>query len=121
MLRHTEVYSDITKAYGAIIRRNTCMYNCTIFRILVYLEPQASSKVCRTCKIIRQSQSSISKHFQRDLGIFRDTDAYSATLTGAQLGERGEASPAFFENRKNSSDFWKKGLDCVHFWVKFPI
>ena len=26
------------------------------------------------------SQNSLFKHFQGDLGIFRDTDAYSATL-----------------------------------------
>ena len=32
------------------------------------------------------------------LGIFRDIDAYSATLIGAQLGRRGDASPALFEN-----------------------
>ena len=29
--------------------------------------------------------------------MFRDIDAYSATLTGTQLGRRGEASPALFE------------------------
>ena len=45
-------------------------------------------------------------------------------LIGAQLGgggERGEASPAFFENWKRCPDFRKKGPDCVHLWVKFSI
>ena len=40
--------------------------------------------------------SCLFKHFQGYLGIFRDTDAYSAPLTGAQLGRRGEASPVLF-------------------------
>ena len=40
------------------------------------------------------------KHFQGYLGIFRDMDAYSATLTGAQLGLRrggGELSYPFLK------------------------
>ena len=37
------------------------------------------------------SQNSLFNDFQRYLGIFRDIDAYAATLTGPQLGggERG--------------------------------
>ena len=50
-----------------------------------------------------------------------DIDAYSATLTGAQLRRREEASPAFFENRKKCPDFGKKGPDFAHHWVKFSI
>ena len=42
----------------------------------------------------------ISKAFQGYLGIFKDIDAYSATLTGVQLGWRGKTSPALFEYRK---------------------
>ena len=41
-------------------------------------------------------QNSLFKHFQGYLGIFRAINAYSATLTGAQLGLREEASPALF-------------------------
>ena len=48
-------------------------------------------------------------------------DAYSATLTGAQIGGRGKASPALFENRKKCPDLAKKGPDCAHLWVKFSI
>ena len=36
------------------------------------------------------------KHFQEYLGIFRDIDGYSVTLTGAQLRGEAEASPAIF-------------------------
>ena len=37
------------------------------------------------------TRNSLVKHFQGYLVIFKDIDAYSATLTCAQLGERGEA------------------------------
>ena len=50
-----------------------------------------------------------------------DTDAYSATLTGAQLQGREEASTVLFENRKKCPDFGEKGPDCVHLWVKLSI
>ena len=47
------------------------------------------------------SQNSLFNHFQGYLDIFRGIDAYSATLTGAQLG------------RKKFPDFEKKASDCV--------
>ena len=43
------------------------------------------------------------------------------THSGAQLGRRGETSPALFENRKKPPGFRKKGTDCIHLWVKFSI
>ena len=55
---------------------------------------------------------SLFKHFKRYVGIFRDIDAYLATL-------RGEASPALFWNRKRCPEFRKKILDCVCLWIKF--
>ena len=55
--------------------------------------------------VLQHSQDSLFKHFQGYFRIFRDTDAYSTTLTGSQLGESGEASPALFENRKKCSNF----------------
>ena len=67
------------------------------------------------------SRNSLFKHFQGYLEIFSDIGGYSATLTGAQLGGRGEASYALFKNRKKCPDFGKKGPDCVHLWVKFSI
>ena len=60
---------------------NPCIYNCVILRTLAHLQPEPW-----------HSQNSLFKDFQGYLGIFRDIDAYLATLTGAQLGERGEAS-----------------------------
>ena len=44
---------------------------------------------------VRTVYSSIFKDF---LVIFRDIDAYSATVTGVQLLRRGEASTALSEN-----------------------
>ena len=38
------------------------------------------------------------KYFKGYLGTLGDIDVHSATLTGAQLKWRGEASPFFFEN-----------------------
>ena len=55
------------------------------------------------------SQNSLFKHFQGYLGIFRDIESYSATLTDAQLSRRGEASHVIFENWKKCSEFGKKG------------
>ena len=43
------------------------------------------------------------------------------TLTSAQLGAKGEASPTLFEHRKNFPDSWRKDPDCVHHWAKFFI
>ena len=49
----------------------------------------------------------------------QDIGSDSATLTGVQLGRRGEVSPALFENKKKCPDCGKRGTDCVHHWVKF--
>ena len=146
--RHTEGHSAIlshVKAYFRILRHiqallrdieplsntfktlcNTCTYSCTIFRTLTHLELEASSKACRICKITRHIQSSgkvkiLCKYFQGHLGIFRDIDAYSSTLTDVQLGGGGRSSLSFLENRKKYSDFGKEGPDCVHPWVKLSI
>ena len=67
------------------------------------------------------SQNSLFKHFQGYLGIFRDTDRYSATSTGAQLKGGGETSFTLCKNLKKYADFEKKDPDCVHLWVKFAI
>ena len=77
------------------------------------LEDQAYSEPCHI-------QNSLFKHYPGYLGIFRDADAYSVTFTGAQLGERWEASPTLFENRKKCPDFGKKAL-IVYLCVKFSI
>ena len=53
--------------------------------------------------------------------MFRDVDAYSATLTGAQLGRRGEASPTLFENRKNALILGRKALIVPIIGLSFPF
>ena len=68
------------------------------------------------------SKKSLFKHFQGYLGLFRDIDAYSATLTGhTQLERRGEASPALFKIKEKCPDFEKKGPDYINLWVEFSI
>ena len=67
------------------------------------------------------SQNSFFKHFQEYLEIFRDIDAYSAALSGAQLWGRGRIPLPFFANRNKCPNFGKRGPDGVHLWVKFSI
>ena len=92
------------------------IYSRAIFRSLAHLELKTSLKACQTSTLI-----SLFKHFQGHLGIFGDTDTFSATLTGAQLGGGGRPPPPFFESRKKCPDFGKKRPDCVHPWVTFSI
>ena len=71
-----------------------------------YSEPQASSKVCRTWMMIMHIQGpSIEQYIQAFLrifrNIFRDINAYSATLTGMQLRVRGEAPLPFLKIEKS--------------------
>ena len=89
---------------------------------MAYLELEASSKGCQIYKMIMHIQSIVrTEAFSRELGIFRDINAYSTTLTGAQLGRRGETCPAPFENKKSVLILEKRDPDCVHHWVKFSI
>ena len=69
--------------------------------------------------IVRTDYSSI---FKDILWIFRDTDAYSTTLTGAQLKGKVKAYPNFFfENRKKCFAFRKKAVIVFIFELKFPF
>ena len=62
------------------------------------------------------SQNSLFKHFQTYLGIFRDTDAYSAILTGVQLwGGGGGLPPLPFLTME------KKTLIMSIFGLHFPF
>ena len=47
--------------------------------------------------------------------------AYSASLTGVQLGGRGETSPALFENQKKCLIFKTKALVMSIFELNFPF
>ena len=59
------------------------------------------------------SQNSICKHFQGYLRIFKNIDANSATLTGAQLGrEGGRSLLLIFEKLKGSVILEKKFWLC---------
>ena len=95
------------------------MYNRAIFRTLAYVKLDASSKACRTCKMIMHLQSptivrSLFEHFQGYLGIFTDIDAYSATPTDAQL------LPVL--NIKKSTLIWeRKALIVSIFELKFLL
>ena len=86
-----------------------------IYKILSNMEDDpAYSKPWHSHKVL-------CKYFEGYFGKFRDTDAYSVTLTGLQLRRRVKASLVFFENRKNSPEFGKKDSDCIHYWVKISI
>ena len=103
---------------------NPCTYNRAIFRSLPYLEAEKYSKACQICQVIRHIQSpDIEQFIQAFSDIIRyilGFDAYSATLTGAKLRLKEEASPTFL-NRKKCPDFGKKGRDIIHLWVGFSI
>ena len=119
LLRHIEPYLDIIRTL-----RNLCIYNYVIFRTLTHIEPEALQKPVKHVRSRYSgswlSPNSLFKHFQGYLGIFRDIDAISATLTGVQLGG-GRPPLSFSENQKKCPDFGKKGPNCVHLWVKFSI
>ena len=66
---------------------NPCRYIHAIFKTLAYLEPDVPSKACQSLSTLAYSEQFL-QAFSRILGIFRDTDACSATLTSAEL--RGE-------------------------------
>ena len=66
LLRHVKQYSDIFRTLY-----NPCIYSRPIFRTAAHLEPEASSKSSRTCKMIRhiQSPSLVKRVFS---SIFKD-------------------------------------------------
>ena len=65
------------------------------------------------------SQNSLFKRIQGYLGIFRDIDAYSATLNRRPTREERGGLPTLYENRKKGPDFGKKCRDFVNHWVTF--
>ena len=79
LLRHIEQYSDILTT-------------------LAHLEFNASLKACLTCKMIKHIQNF--QAFSRIFRIFKDIDAYSATLTGEQLGGGGRLPSIFWKSKK---------------------
>ena len=76
------------------------------------------------------SQNSLFDHFQRYLGIFRDIDAYSATLTthkcatkgrdGGRPLLRGRPLLLFLKIAKRVTIFERKALIASIFGINFP-
>ena len=123
ILSDIKAYSDVIEPYSDIFRTlcNPCIYNRPIFRTLSHVEPEVSSKVCRTCKMIRLIQSpgivrivysSIFKDIQEYL---RDTDAYSTTFIVAQLGGTGRGLRCLF------LEIEKSALVVSIFGLHFPF
>ena len=67
------------------------------------------------------SQNRLIKQFQEYLAIFRDTDVYSATLTGAELREEGRPPQLFLEIEKSVLIFERKALIVSIFGLNFPF
>ena len=130
MLRHIEAYSGID-AHWVIFRhiRNYCVtleYMTAIFKTLAHLEPQASSKACQTCKMVRHIQSpDIEWLIQAFSRLIRDIQGCWCIFSHIyRHPTREEAKPPllyFLKFEKDALILEKKGLDCVHLWVKFSI
>ena len=134
ILRDIKAYSDIFRHYWGNIEphsdifRTLCnpyIYNGVIFGTLTHLEPEASSKACQTSKMIKHIHS---PGIIRTVywSIFNYILGYSGILmhiypNSQATNKRGGGHPCTFLKIKKSTDFGKKGPDCVHLWVKFYI
>ena len=67
------------------------------------------------------SQNSLFKHFQGYLGVFRNIDAYSATLTGVQQGGEWRPRLPFLKIEESVLIFEKKALIVSSFGLNFPF
>ena len=89
-----------------------------------YSEPELSSKVWLTCKMIRHIQRpgivrTLCKHFQRCLGTFRDIDTYWFPFTGVELVEEVSFPYPFLKIKKNALIFEKITLIVSIFELTF--
>ena len=79
-LKHIEAYLGINEAYSEIFRTlyNPYIHNRTIFRALTDLEPKATSKACKICKMRRHIQSSsiVRTDYSSISRIFGDIQGY---------------------------------------------
>ena len=116
MLRRIKAYWGIFKHYWGISERfrtlcKPCIYNCAILRTQAHLKPEVSSKVCKTCKMIRHIRSpGTVRTFYSSLFkgmIFRDINLYSATLRCSTKEKGGSLCRSFLKIKK-SAWFWKK-------------
>ena len=114
--RHIQAYSGIIEGYGAIVthirntayplRYNASLYNWAIFKTLIYLEPEASSKICRTCKMTMDIQNpGIFEQVIREFSyIFRGIQWYWCIFGHTNKWntmEKEEDSSVLFENQIN--------------------
>ena len=124
-LRHIEAYLGITDVYGEIIRTlcNHCIYRTyvhAIFRTGLF-RTRCIFKSLSTMSDVHaysepwHSQNSLFRHFQKYLDIYRDIDAYSATLTDAQLQWRGGYWCIFSHTHRRSTPGERRGIHCP-FW-----
>ena len=143
ILWHIQALLRQIKRYSGIFRPlcNTSRYNHAIFKTLTHLEPEASSKACRTCKMMRHIHSlgKVRTVYSGISRIFRDIPWYwwifCHTITSAQLGMGGGGEGGaegrwgggrnlpcrFFKIEKSALIFEKKYPDHVHLWVKSSI
>ena len=117
LLRHIELYSNIFRMCC-----NPCIYNSTIFRTLTHLEPEASSKACLTCQMIKHVQSLIRSVYSI---FFEDIQGHSGILMHIQTHSqarnqmgKGRPSLMFFEK---CPDFGKKALIVSICGLNFPF
>ena len=128
---HNQKYSELfgySEIFGNI--RNPCIYNRAIFRTLAYLEPKASSKACRTCKMIMHIQS---PGIVRTIysSIFKDIYAYSEILILRYIfshihrrsvnGERGGLPCPFLKIKKSVLILERKALVLSIFGLNFSL
>ena len=118
ILRHKQVLLSLIEPYSDIFRTPCypCIHSHVIFRTLEHLECKASSKASQRCKMIRYIHDNLIKHLQ----IFRDINAYSATLTGSQL-VRGSLPSPFLKIKRSALIFGEKTLIVSTFGLKFPF
>ena len=115
ILRDIKAYLSIFKHYWGIIKNirtlSLCIYNRAIFRTLAFLEPEASSESCRTCKIIMHIQSPCIVRTVYS-NVFKDTLEYTGILM--------EIQPYFLRWTREEkggfpSSFWKSKQSVLIF------
>ena len=119
LLGYIEPYSDRFRTLC-----KPCIYTCAILRTQAHLKPEVSSKVCKTCKMIRHIRSpGTVRTFYSSLFkgmIFRDINLYSATLRCSTREKGGSLCHSFLKIKK-VPDFGKKNTNYIYCWVKFSI
>ena len=121
ILRYINAYWGIFRHYWGIWSSNKTYLALWVILVytnvptMSYLEAEASSKACQTCKMIMHiqspdhSQNNLFKHFQRYLGIFRDMMHIQPLSKTHNYGEQKRPALPFLKSKKMSW-FWKERL-----------